>query len=307
MPELILHHYPGSPFAEKLRLIFGFKRLAWTSVLQPVIMPKPELTALTGGYRRIPVLQVGADVYCDTALIARRLEEAQPEPTVFPASAPLAPVLAQWADSTLFWTAVPFTMRPETMAEVLGDTRPEVMRAFGADRAAFSAGFKRPSARDAAVLLPLQLAHLDAQLADGRPWLLGAEASIADFAVAHPLWFVQRAASLGAVFDPHPALRAWLARVLDIGHGTPTHLAAADAVALAAATPDHAPAAVAAGMGFEQGQTVVVAAADYGSDPVAGTLVGLQSDEIVLRRIDPRAGTVHVHFPRAGYQLKAHP
>jgi len=55
MSQLILHHYPTSPFAEKIRLIFGYKKLAWQSVIIPRIMPKPELTALTGGYRRTPV------------------------------------------------------------------------------------------------------------------------------------------------------------------------------------------------------------------------------------------------------------
>ncbi|HEX3451354.1 MAG TPA: glutathione S-transferase N-terminal domain-containing protein, partial [Isosphaeraceae bacterium] len=70
MKQLILHHYPMSPFAEKIRLILGFKNLHWSSVLIPNIMPKPDLTALTGGYRKTPVLQIGADIYCDTALIA---------------------------------------------------------------------------------------------------------------------------------------------------------------------------------------------------------------------------------------------
>jgi len=74
MNELILHHYPQSPFAEKARLMLGLKGLSWHSVLIPPVMPKPDLIALTGGYRRTPVLQVGADIYCDTALIARRLE-----------------------------------------------------------------------------------------------------------------------------------------------------------------------------------------------------------------------------------------
>ena len=41
--------------------MLGFKGLAWKSVEQPPILPKPDLTPLTGGYRRIPVLQEGAD------------------------------------------------------------------------------------------------------------------------------------------------------------------------------------------------------------------------------------------------------
>ena len=68
MHELILHHYPTSPFAEKTRLMLGFKQLSWRSVMIPPIMPKPDLTRLTGGYRKTPVLQIGADIYCDSAV-----------------------------------------------------------------------------------------------------------------------------------------------------------------------------------------------------------------------------------------------
>ena len=78
MSELILHHYPTSLFAEKARLLLGFKGLSWRSVNISPVMPKPDLTALTGGYRKTPVLQIGADIYCDTALIARRLEQEKP-------------------------------------------------------------------------------------------------------------------------------------------------------------------------------------------------------------------------------------
>jgi len=90
MAELILHHYWMSPFAEKVRLLLGYKKLAWRSVLIPPVMPKPDVTALTGGYRKTPFLQIGADIYCDTALIARVLDALQPAPTLYPASAPLA-------------------------------------------------------------------------------------------------------------------------------------------------------------------------------------------------------------------------
>ena len=85
MPEILLHQYASSPFAEKIRVCLGIKRLAWGAVDEPVIMPKPELVALTGGYRRIPVMQIGADIYCDSQLIVRELERRFPEPTLFPA------------------------------------------------------------------------------------------------------------------------------------------------------------------------------------------------------------------------------
>ena len=74
MPDLILHHYPQSPVAEKVRVVLGIKNVAWRSVQIPRLPPKPDLMPLTGGYRRTPVLQVGADVYCDSQCIIRELE-----------------------------------------------------------------------------------------------------------------------------------------------------------------------------------------------------------------------------------------
>ena len=125
MADLILHHYPQSPFAEKIRLILGLKGLDWRSVHIPMIMPKPDLVALTGGYRRTPVLQIGADVYCDTALMADVLEHLAPEPALFPPSHKgLARVLAQWADTTLFQVAMAYRA-----------CGPGVDGSFGGDRA----------------------------------------------------------------------------------------------------------------------------------------------------------------------------
>ena len=121
MTELILHHYTMSPFAEKVRLMLGYKQLAWRSVHIPPVMPKPDVVALTGGYRKTPVLQVGADVYCDTALIARVLEAAQPTPSLYPADMPLAALLAQWADGVLFGAAVAWAMQPAGVGAIMGD------------------------------------------------------------------------------------------------------------------------------------------------------------------------------------------
>src|SRR5438270_16915 len=86
MTDIILHHYDTSPYSEKVRLGFGLKGLAWASAELPQIMPKPNLTALTGGYRKTPVLQIGADIYCDSQLIMRELERRYPTPSFYPAA-----------------------------------------------------------------------------------------------------------------------------------------------------------------------------------------------------------------------------
>ena len=79
MTELILHQYASSPFSEKVRCLLGYKKASYQTVEIPVIMPKPDLMALTGGYRKTPVMQVGADVYCDSALICRLIDRAYPQ------------------------------------------------------------------------------------------------------------------------------------------------------------------------------------------------------------------------------------
>jgi len=307
MTDLILHHYDGSPFSEKVRLMLGFKGLAWASVKVPVILPKPDVVALTGGYRKTPFMQIGADIYCDTALIARLLEARAPTPTLFPASAPLSPLLAQWADSTLFWTIIPYTMQPAGAAQVFQGVPPEVLKAFAADRAPFTAGMKRQTVADATANLTAYAAALDRQLAASGDFLFGSAASIADFSVAHCIWYVQRGGPVAAIFEPFVHLRAWYARVQAFGHGTPEKLRSDEAITIAAnasGAGSHASTQVQPGLAFEAGQAVTVMPTDYGCDPVAGTLVGLSGDEVVIRRSDERAGTVHVHFPRAGFQIK---
>jgi glutathione S-transferase len=94
MTDIILHHYDISPYSEKVRTGLGLKGLAWASVELPVIMPKPNLTALTGGYRKTPVLQIGADIYCDSQLIMRELERRFPTPSFYPAGHGAADALA---------------------------------------------------------------------------------------------------------------------------------------------------------------------------------------------------------------------
>jgi len=75
---VIFHAYPQSPVAEKVRIVSGIKGLAWRSVEIPRLPPKPMLTALTGGYRRTPVMQIGPDLYCDSQCIIRELERRPP-------------------------------------------------------------------------------------------------------------------------------------------------------------------------------------------------------------------------------------
>jgi glutathione S-transferase len=307
MPDLILHHYPTSPFGEKVRLMLGYKKLAWKSVVIPMIMPKPDVVALTGGYRKTPVLQIGADIYCDTALIADVLEHLQPEPSLYPEpSKGMGRTLAQWADTTLFWTAMAYNFQPAGLAQVFAGAPPEAARAFAEDRQAMRSGAPRMPAADATAAYKSYLRRMSDML-DGRPFLLGTAPSIADLSAYHPLWFTRtRTPAMAGVLDATPAVLEWMDRLAAIGHGKFEKFSALEAIAVAAAA---TPAPLHEDMfqddhGISLGSRVIISSESFGVEPTEGELVAATRMHFTLRRVDERAGLVHVHFPRIGYQLK---
>ncbi len=306
MPDLILHHYPLSPFAEKIRLMLGLKGLTWRSVVIPMIMPKPDLVALTGGYRRTPVLQIGADIYCDTALMADVLEQRTPEPPVFPPSQKgLARVLAQWADSTLFQTAMAYNFQPSGATALFPD--PEQLKIFAADRAAMRNNAPRMPAPDATAAYKSYLRRI-ASMLEHQPFLLGEHPCIADFSVYHPLWFTRHQVPvLAGILESVPGVVAWMDRIASVGHGSSSAMTTEESLRIAqAATPDALPQEIHQDHhGIALGQPVIIVAEAFGIEPTEGTLVAASRTRYTLRREDPRVGHVHVHFPRVGYVLKA--
>lgn len=302
MPELILHHYPLSPFAEKIRRILAYKRVLWRSVEQPVMAPKPDLTPLTGGYRRIPVLQIGADIYCDTVLIARVIEQLFPTPSCLPpALAGAAAVIEDWADHRLFMQTVP------PVVVKLADHLPP---GFFADRAAMTPAFTQEalanSAPHAHAQALISLDRLDAQLSH-TPFLLGENFTVADAACFHPIWFMQHGGDLFSAVRERPGLSAWYDRIAGFGAGETSAMSTADALdAARIAQPATGQADLGKGLhGYPLGTEIAVIADDYGRERTVGTLVRADESEIVLRREDAKVGTVAVHYPRAGYRVEA--
>ena len=306
MTELVLHHYPVSPFAEKARLMLGFKGLAWKSVRIPEIMPKPDVVALTGGYRRTPILQLGADVYCDTALVARVLEELAPSPSFFPNGDTYAvQAAAHFADGTLFWNTVPVGFQPGMgmMKIFFKDATPEYLASFGKDRSAWRGSSRRGPAHECKAILAGLLERIEAQFT--TPFLFGAQACYADFSLYHALWPLWLPEDMRRMLSSCPRTLAFMERMAAFGHGNPADISSADALQIAkSATPRPVRNPVAMETnGIALGDQASVMPVDTGLDPVTGELVMASADRIVIRRSDPRAGTVHVHFPRLGFQL----
>ena len=303
----ILHHFEASPFSEKIRIIFGFKRIAWRSVLIPRILPKPDLLPLTGGYRRTPVMQIGADVFCDTQMITRALEARYPAPSLFPeAHAGLPWAVAMWTDKVFFQNTVNLVFGS------LGDKVPQdfiddrtKMRGAPFDVKAMAAGLPQHCDQFRA-----HVALIEDQLGGGgrvRPWLLG-EFSLADINAYMNVWYVRsNLESADALFAEFPRVRDWEGRIRAIGHGTRTELSPQEALDIAAnAAPATAPAADERDpSGRKIGDNVSVAADDYGKTEIEGEIVSLSDQHIAIRRRDARVGEVVVHFPRAGYVVRA--
>ena len=307
MSQLILHHYPTSPFAEKIRLIFGYKKLAWHSVIIPRIMPKPELTALTGGYRRTPVMQIGADIYCDTALIADVLEKIAPAPSLYPSSVNGASrIVAQWADSQVFSASMAYNFQPAGIADVFAGVPEEAIQAFVADRAAMRGGAPRMAIGEGTSTYKSQLRRLSDTLIE-HAYLMGNVPSIADFSAYHPLWFtLERAPSLSGILDTTPLLKDWMTRMKAIGHGVHEKMTSEQALEVAnQATPlDVTQMPFVNEHGIELGSEVTITADSFGLEPTQGVLVATTKTRLILQRKDKRTGTVHVHFPRNGFILK---
>ncbi|MGH8562162.1 MAG: glutathione S-transferase family protein, partial [Nevskiales bacterium] len=304
-----LHQYDSSPFAYKARLLMGFKKLAWRSVEIPMVMPKPLLMPLTGGYRKTPVMQIGADIYCDTSLIARVLDRVQPAPGLYPKGQEASALLhADWADHELFFLVIPILFQPAGLPHMLKLLSAEVMSKFPKDREQLFAGGsgRRPSGPTSKNLLPTYLTALDAQLAT-RPFLLDDTPSIADFATYHPVWFVRSNPGVASALDPYRNIVNWYERMFAFGHGQPEVMSGAEAleVARGSTTQDTDAGDMPDPNGLKIGDAVVISATDYGADPVKGVLVKSSLNEIAVRRSDERTGEVVVHFPRVGFKLMA--
>jgi glutathione S-transferase len=301
VPNVILHHFDLSPYAEKVRTLLGIKRLEWHSVQIPMVMPKPDLTALTGGYRKTPVMQIGADIYCDTNLIALELERLCPTPSLFPdGGRGLGLALGVWGDRFFEPGAgLAMTVNAELPADLVKDRQQFFSHM---DFSSLAARVPQMYAQ-----LRSHLALIDEQLSDGRAFLLGREPGLADATAWFPIWMGHGfLATFGELVAPFAHLLRWQQLMRDIGHGQRTEIDAARALAIAH---DSAPLPgrgvdPADPLALSAGQSVTVTPDDYGKVPVTGELITLDVHEVALRRRDARAGEVVVHFPRLGYTVE---
>ncbi len=271
-------------------------------------MPKPDLVALTGGYRKTPVLQQGNHIYCDTRLIARVIDNQSPHESVYPEALSLtANTIAQWADQQLFSIAVALAFSPAGFAAFSQGVPEKFVDAFLIERAKMREGATGLSmeADTALALLTIYLQQMNQQLQKKGPYLCGEPLTIADLSVYHCLWFINNNDGVRPLLEGYEQIQTWQKTMSSIGHGSTTMLDAEAAINIAKS----ADKAVFSNEDFvtvgaiAQGTEVSITPTDYGIVPVVGELVVSKVDELAIKRIDERAGEVYVHFPRLGYKV----
>ena len=303
--DIYLHHYPPSLFSEKIRVLLGYLNLPWKSVIIPSIMPRPLLMPLSGGYRKTPVLQIGANVYCDSRIIVKGLARHAGDESLY-AHGFSAHRVADWADTTLFQVTVALNFSPKAASAMMGRIPPAEAAAFQKDRAELAGGVTISSftPEGAAALLRHHLVELDGSVKDG--FLFGSRPCIADFSLYHCLWFVNNNPVNAELLERHGNVRAYMERMAAFGHGPMEESTGEAALAHAREVEPVLP-EVANDLpeGFALGRTVNVTPVDYGRVPVRGRLAAWAPDEVVIERTSDQTGPLLVHFPSGGFEVRA--
>ena len=301
---LILHHYSMSPFSEKIRLMCGYAGVEWLSVTTTEAPPRPHLEKLAGGYRRIPVAQDGADIFCDSRLIAVEIAGAAGNADLNPYAADAATrELADRYEGELFWAAITSIPPSRILRKLFSELTIGGAFRFLKDRAGVAKNARlKPMARKEAV--PLYQAHLEnleRHLTDSGDFLAGSAPAHLDFAAYHTLWF-KRVVGGQPMPGGLPQVATWYERMSAIGHGSHHVGSVEDAFAAAR---DNTPRPVPEAMSADPrvGRTISIMPGDYALDATEGVVVGIDDERCILARETEGAGKVHVNLPVAGFEI----
>ena len=299
---MILHHYPMSPFSEKIRALFGYANLDWQSVRVPEMPPRKTLDPLTGGYRKIPVAQIGSDIFCDTRIICSEVAHIAGKPELaMEHCSEAARDFIHETDLDAFFALVLSANGKVLLKKLWQDTSTWHVLKFMRDRIKMgrSGNVKPPAPAEAKRIVKAHLERMEEMLT--QDFLFGDSPNNADFAAYHGLWFI-RDLSGSSYVSRFPKVDAWLDRIKAFGHGNQTDIAGKDALA-AAADSEPRPLPGSTSSDKLMGKKVSIAPSDYGQVQVQGILMASTDHRYILRREVPRVGTVHVHFPKQDYMI----
>lgn len=304
MADFILHHYAMSPFSEKIRVMLGYTDRSWQSVQVREFPPRPNLDLLTGGYRKIPVAQQGADIFCDTRVIAREIADAmnRPELAVENCAAEMQSFVAR-TDLEIFLACILAADGRALLRKMRREHSWFYIGRFLWDRINMGRKAKVAAAgpKQAPGVVREHLQQLETMLE--QDFLFGDTPNSADFSAYHSLWFIRDLSDSRRV-APYPKVNAWMDRMKAFGHGHASEIAEEDALDRARhSEPRPLPNSV-PGEEPEPGQQVRITPSDYGRAGVTGELRAATPDRWIIARTPEHFDTVHVHFPRNGFVLE---
>lgn len=300
MSDFILHHYAMSPFSEKIRLMLGYAGIDWLSVRVREMPPRPLLEPLAGKYRKIPVAQIGADVFCDTRAISTEIARlsGKPELALENCSEEIQQFVHQ-TDLEVFLACIMSAPGGTLLRKMWKASSLWNVGRFLVDRISMGskATVKAAGPAKAKQIVRSHLENME-QLLASTPFLFGDTPTIADFSAWHSLWFIRDLGESRYV-DRFANVSAWMDRMAAFGHGRSTEVSAEYALdAALSAEPRALPENVDT---LASGQMVNICPDDYGQVPVSGKLLAGTAHGWVLGREHPRVGKVHVHFPKQGF------
>ena len=301
MPELILHHYPASPISEKIRVIFGLKNISWRSVEIPNLPPKPDVIPLSGGYRRTPIMQIGADIFCDSQRILSEIERQHPSPSI---NMGLIQISNHWSDQ-LFHpiVAVAIASSSDVFPKDFLEDRKRLFLGNYVDIESVKTQIPNFTAQ-----IRAQFSWAEKSIENNHGYLLGKEASIADASLFALTWFIRRRWANGAEFmEEFPGVCLWEQSIKNIGHGTSVDMASLEALDVAQNTETtfDSKSDINDKQNIEVGDHVtIVFDENTGETPVGGEVHTIDRNSIGLLHTNERVGTVCIHFPRVGYRIE---
>lgn len=306
---MILHHYEMSPFSEKMRAMFGYANLAWQSAISPPMPPRPTIDPLSGGYRRIPIAQIGADVFCDTQIISAEVAQLAGIAGLNPETISSKETeFIDHVDHKVFMAMAASPAPAKILRLLFTNMAPWTAARFVLDRAKMTRSMsnKPISRRKSQDLLREFFESIEGRL-NKSPYLFGEQPSLADFSAYHVVWFGGMINSL-SFLDALPAAQDWYRRIQEFGHGQRSEFSRKKVFNEAANAEPRPLSQQASQMGSVHPlleKEVSIGPDDYAQDRVAGRLIFASSHRVILRRETEKFGALHIHFPSDGYLLKA--
>tara|TARA_R110002003_G_scaffold122_9_gene11090 strand:- start:14620 stop:16344 length:1725 start_codon:yes stop_codon:yes gene_type:complete len=319
----ILFHYPPSIFSHRVLWYLWLRGISYDECIQPPVMPRPDLASIGVGYRKIPIMAIGKDVYCDSRLIISKLEALYPDSNLTPRTSAEVGVQKLFENYTIdggvfanavklmpYWTDTGLLQNKAFL-----DDRQKLMGGRRMTKETMDAG--RPEGlqqmRQAFDLFEKTF------LADGRDWILGSkEPTLADIDAVWPFeWMIVDRYMKDCLPESHisekiyPRTFAWVRRFMSLveekkgARAKPTSLdgaAMANQISNATSPMDDIGFINDDPLDVKLGNEVQVFPSDYGHmGKTAGELVGLSTTEVVIRN----AKGLNVHFPRWNFTIRS--